>query len=437
MPNTRSNARLVGRGGARGRGKGRGRGSARGSRGGKRTLVEEAQSVPNLKRARITAERPTANNHGSYEEFGYVVGEADNDYEDNDQSDDEDHVDDETRDDLGHIGNANYVDFVEDIEDGANIAPSVTHPTSLPKSISTVTTRRAESGGPSILRAQHQRRVTAPLGLLAPRAPLAGTPVPSMSGDPLGIADSLLQTARVRPLAPTMTTADAVSRVRAADISSFFLLEDVVEAPPNVALGVAIKYIGELVTMNKEMHTQLQALEARVNEMHETKAAKGGIRAAMRQLLFWEHAGGALWGDNSAIAAELRSRGVMAKAPTQSVLSKISQIKSDLRQDLRKRLRDVHLQPVPLAFNVSEEQAKAASLWKWKVSQCSASRADFWEQWDLSYHLLSADDKRLIFERDLQCHGWEKKGDGGRGLPGRQGPSRANRLISNSWTSGK
>ncbi|KAF2863353.1 hypothetical protein K470DRAFT_255041 [Piedraia hortae CBS 480.64] len=419
--NTRSNAWPGGRGGARGRRKG--------GRGGKRPLVEEAQSVPNLKRVRITAERPSANTHDSYEEFGYVDGEVDKDYEDNDHSVDEDLIDDEIRDDLCHIGNANHVDFVEDVEDGdnltemrANIAPSVTHPTPLPKSVSI-------------------RRVTAPLGLSAPRAPPAGTPVPSMSDDPLGIAGSLSQTARVRPSRPTMTTADAVSRVRAADISSPFLLEDVVEALPNVALG--------LVTMNKELHIRLQALEAWVNEMHKTKAAEGGICAAMRQLLFWKHARGALWGDNSAVAAELRSRGVMAKAPTQSVLSEISQIKSDLRQDLRKRLRDVHeetllysvftalhLQPVPLAFNVSEEQAKAASLWKWKVSQCSASRADL-EQWDLSYHLLSTDDKRLIFERDLQRHGWEKKGDGGRGLPGRQGPRRANHLISNSWTSGQ
>ncbi|KAF2857555.1 hypothetical protein K470DRAFT_260674, partial [Piedraia hortae CBS 480.64] len=132
-----------------------------------------------------------------------------------------------------------------------------------------------------------------------------------------------------------------------------------------------------------------------------------GICAAMRRLLFWEHAGGALWGNNFAIAAKLRSRDVMEKASTQSVLSEISQIKSDLHQDLRKRLRDVHeemlldsvftalhLQPIPLAFNVSEERAKAASLWKWK-------------QWDLNYHLLSAD--KLIHERDLQRRGWEKK----------------------------
>ncbi|KAF2858030.1 hypothetical protein K470DRAFT_260251 [Piedraia hortae CBS 480.64] len=388
----------------KGRGRGGARGGARGGRGGKRTLVEEAQSMPNLKRARITAERPTADTHDSFGEFGYVDGEADNDYEDRKHSFDEDLVDDEIRDDLGHIGNANYMNFVEDVEDGdsltemrANIAPSVTHLTPLPKSVSIVPTGRAGA-----------RRVTASLSLSSPRASPADTPVPSMSDDPLGIAGSLSQTARVRPSWPTMTTIDAGSRVRAADISSPFLLVDVVEAPPNVALGVAIKYIGKLVTMNKDMHTRLQALEARVNEMHETKAAKGGIRAAMRQLLFWEHAGGALWGDNSAIAAELRSRGVMAKAPTQSVLSEISQIKSDLRQDLRKRLRDAHeetllysvftalrLQPLPLAFS------------------------------------------GLIFERDLQCHGWEKKGNGGRGLQGRQGPSRAIRLISYSWTSGK
>ncbi|KAF2861133.1 hypothetical protein K470DRAFT_257283, partial [Piedraia hortae CBS 480.64] len=355
-PNTRSNAWPGGRGGARGRRKG--------GRGGKRPLVEEAQSVPNLKRVRITAERPSANTHDSYEEFGYVDGEVDKDYEDNDHSVDEDLIDDEIRDDLCHIGNANHVDFVEDVEDGdnltemrANIAPSVTHPTPLPKSVSI-------------------RRVTAPLGLSAPRAPPAGTPVPSMSDDPLGIAGSLSQTARVRPSRPTMTTADAVSRVRAADTSSHFLLEDVVE----------------LVTMNKGLHTGLQALEARVNEMRETRVANGGIRAAMRPLLFWEHAWGALWGDKFAIAAELRSRGVMVKAPTQSVLSEIPQVKSDVRQDLRKRLRDVHEETL--------QRAKAASLWKLKVSQYSASRADSLEQWDLNYHLLSADNKRLIFERD-------------------------------------
>ncbi|KAF2857109.1 hypothetical protein K470DRAFT_261104 [Piedraia hortae CBS 480.64] len=363
LQDQQSNAWPGSRGGARGRGKGRG---------GKRPLVEEAQSVPNLKRVRITAERYDQSLIESY---------VDKDYEDNDHSVDEDLVDDEIRDDLGHIGNANHVDFVEDVEDDdnltemrASIAPSVTHPTPLP------------NGGPSILRAQHQRRVTAPLGLSAPRAPPAGTPVPSMSDDPLGIAGSLSQTARVRPSRPTMITADA--------------------ALPNVALGVAIKYIGKLVTMNKELHIRLQALEAWVNEMHKTKAAEGGICAAMRQLLFWKHARGALWGDNSAVAAELRSRGVMEKAPTQSVLTEISQIKSDLRQNLRKRLRD-----------------------KWKVSQCFASRADFLKQWDLNYHLL-----RLIFKRDLQRHGWEK-GNGGRGLPGRQGPSRVNRLINNSWTS--